>query len=340
MLDNQGLRVIAALLLRKINYRGDFTTQELSLGRNNKVVKLKTPKQSFILKLFFENPIDGRDRFSAETRFYDYTDTMHVEQSSHCLASSRSNQAILLEFIEGKHLTSSEIDDVAFLQMMDFIFALNDENKTGASLPMASESCFSDHDHIDLVDRRIKKLSTKVQDPTAINFIFDLLVPSWYRVREEAQETSKKWETPLALDERCISPSDFGFHNCVRRPNGTLAFYDFEYAGWDDPAKLICDIFCQVEVPVPLKHFPVAIERIETILKTQRLADRVAWLMPTSRIKWCCILLNEFITLDAKRRQFSGREIDKKAREKQLKMAAEVLISARLDASLTQEKDS
>jgi hypothetical protein len=140
MLDNQGLRVIAALLLRKINYRGDFTTQELSLGRNNKVVKLKTPKQSFILKLFFENPIDGRDRFSAETRFYDYTDTMHVEQSSHCLASSRSNQAILLEFIEGKHLTSSEIDDVAFLQMMDFIFALNDENKTGASLPMASEN--------------------------------------------------------------------------------------------------------------------------------------------------------------------------------------------------------
>jgi hypothetical protein len=340
MLDNKSVRAIAALLLTKINYRGDFIIQELTLGRNNKVVKLKTPKKNFILKIFYENLIDERDRYSAETRFYDYIGTKHIDHSSQCLARSQSNRAILLDFIEGEHLTSSEITEAAFAQMMDFICALNDEKKSRPSLPMASESCFSDYDHIYLVDCRIKKLSAKVQDRSAAKFISDLLIPSWHHIREEARKTSKNWKIPLTVDERCISPSDFGFHNCVRRPNGTLAFYDFEYAGWDDPAKLICDIFCQVEVPVPLKHFPIAIERIESKLKTKRLADHVNWLMPTCRIKWCCILLNEFITIEAKRRHFSGRIIDEKALNRQLEMATAVLVTARTNECSKSEKAS
>ena len=37
---------------------------------------------------------------------------------------------------------------------------------------------------------------------------------------------------------RCVSPSDFGFHNALVGPDGRAVFLDFEYAGWDDPAKL------------------------------------------------------------------------------------------------------
>ena len=50
---------------------------------------------------------------------------------------------------------------------------------------------------------------------------------------------------------RCLSPSDFGFHNAIRRASGELCFIDFEYAGQDDPAKMACDFLCQPEVPVP-----------------------------------------------------------------------------------------
>ena len=337
MPDDKDLRGIAGHLLTKIDYLGSFVIQDLTLGRNNKVVKLKTPKRDYILKLFFENAIDGRDRFGAETRFYDFIATMYIEQSSKCLASSQSNRAILLEFIEGQRLTSPEIDDATFGRMMDFICALNDKRGSGSSLPLASESCFSDRDHVDLLDRRIERLSTEVQDRTAANFVSDQLVPTWHQVRKDAQRTSIEWETPLTLEGRCISPSDFGFHNCLRRSDGSVVFYDFEYAGWDDPAKLVCDLFCQIEVPIPLRHLPVAIERIETSLRINRLADRVAWLMPIIRIKWCCILLNEFITVDAKRRHFSGRPTDDTARNKQLEKTAAVLATARTDASPIQE---
>ena len=34
-----------------------------------------------------------------------------------------------------------------------------------------------------------------------------------------------------------------------------LRFLDFEYAGWDDPAKLIGDFFCQPAIPAPHSEF-------------------------------------------------------------------------------------
>src|SRR6202040_3710161 len=46
----------------------------------------------------------------------------------------------------------------------------------------------------------------------------------------------------LPQEKRSLVPSDFGFHNSLRRMDGTLAFVDFEYFGWDDPVKLTADI--------------------------------------------------------------------------------------------------
>ena len=48
----------------------------------------------------------------------------------------------------------------------------------------------------------------------------------------------------LKKEEMIISPSDFGFHNVINK-NNKLFFIDFEYAGLDDPIKLICDFYCQ-----------------------------------------------------------------------------------------------
>ena len=39
---------------------------------------------------------------------------------------------------------------------------------------------------------------------------------------------------------------------------GNVTFLDFEYAGRDDPAKLVSDFFCQPEIPVPLIIMPTS----------------------------------------------------------------------------------
>src|SRR6266480_4587472 len=67
----------------------------------------------------------------------------------------------------------------------------------------------------------------------------------------------------LPQASRILSPSDFGFHNAIRRPDGTLAFVDFEYFGWDDPAKTIVDFLLHPGMSVAdtlKRRFAAAVE--------------------------------------------------------------------------------
>ena len=108
--------------------------------------------------------------------------------------------------------------------------------------------------------------------------------------------------------ERILSPSDFGFHN-ILETMGQLQFFDFEYAGWCDPAKLICDFACQPERqirPIQAQQFG---EKISENLDLPSTMARFKVLLPLYRLKWCCILLNEFHKKDRERREHSGRDL-------------------------------
>jgi hypothetical protein len=113
---------------------------------------------------------------------------------------------------------------------------------------------------------------------------------------------------PLAAEYRCVSPSDFGFHNALLADEGRLGFFDFEYAGWDDPAKLLCDFFCQPAVPAPIDCWPQFLDLTASLVgDTQIERQRQALLFPLYQVKWCCILLNEFQSTGRKRREFAER---------------------------------
>ncbi len=102
-----------------------------------------------------------------------------------------------------------------------------------------------------------------------------------------------------------MSPSDFGFHN-ILVDNKTLYFFDFEYAGWDDPAKLFCDFYSQPESPVIFEQAETFRILVSHALK---LTEANLWtkeLLPFYRLKWCCILLNEFRQSDRNRRIHAG----------------------------------
>jgi hypothetical protein len=103
---------------------------------------------------------------------------------------------------------------------------------------------------------------------------------------------------------RCLSPSDFGFHNALLTADG-LKFFDFEYAGWDDPAKLCCDFFCQPQLPVALTHWELFVNGLAVALGAKDLPARARLLVPAYQIKWCCIMLNEFLRGEQSRREFA-----------------------------------
>jgi hypothetical protein len=153
-----------------------------------------------------------------------------------------------------------------------------------------------------------------------VGFVAEELAPAWQSVlaaaRAHAAAAGLTHDRPLDPADRCVSPSDFGFHNALREPDGRLRFIDFEYAGWDDPAKLVCDFFCQPAVPAPpgaFDRFAAAVGRRSA--EPAALVARTNLLLPVYRVKWVCIMLNEFLPVGGSRRAFAGSAAEHDARK-------------------------
>ena len=172
-------------------------------------------------------------------------------------------------------------------------------------------------DHIECVERRVARLrsigSDTALDREAGAFVREELQPLWQRTRARLLDFGKsKIEMRLANEERCLSPSDFGFHNALLAADGRVRFFDFEYAGWDDPAKLVCDFFCQPDIPAGLGHWEMFVDGlIESSVISRDSAERATELLPAYQVKWCCIVLNDFVPGDQVRREFSlGEDVE------------------------------
>jgi hypothetical protein len=139
-------------------------------------------------------------------------------------------------------------------------------------------------------------------------FITKQLLPLWSSVKAGLflEIPPMELTQPLPSAERILSPSDFGFHNTLEH-QGCLSFVDFEYSGWDDPAKLICDFMCQPELPVTEKQgWQFTHELLENWPHADAVIHRIDKFLPVHRLKWCCILLNEFRAEDRERRLYAG----------------------------------
>jgi hypothetical protein len=306
--------------------------QPLTGGANNRVVRLG---DAVLAKRYFHHPADPRDRFATERAFYRYATAAGVTQLPRALGWDEPQRLGLFAFVEGRSPSTASRPHVE--AAVAFFTALNRSRALpeAAALPAASEACFSLDQHLATVRRRIDTVSAlpheDALDASAIAFVNDTLIPAWAATESSlrAEFNSAQLARDLSVSERCVSPSDFGFHNSLLTPSGELVFIDFEYAGWDDPAKLVGDFFCQPDIPVSLAHIDWFIASVASALQlTARTAftARCRALLPLYRIKWTCILLNEFTRAGRDRRVFSlGANAATARRERQLTRARQML---------------
>jgi hypothetical protein len=118
--------------------------------------------------------------------------------------------------------------------------------------------------------------------------------------------------TPSRTGLRVLSPSDFGFHNVLKAPDGKLVFLDFEYFGWDDPAKLIADTLLHPRMNLPAGLKQRLLDGLLAALPDDpTLPARLRIFYPLLSLKWCLILLNEFVPEKFRRRkQAAGGRLD------------------------------
>lgn len=289
----------------------------MSGGANNRVQRLHPVNgDPLLLKEYFSHPADARDRFASERAFYRYArDIAGARCLPRPLGWDESLRCGLFEYVDGRKLSLGEVSEAAIDAATAFFATLNATRHApeAQSLPRAAEACFTTGEHLATVQRRMDRLASfhgkSAVDSEAREFIQGELLPAWECVKADAQQAGRHDTNESARPQRCcISPSDFGFHNALQRADGSLVFFDFEYAGWDDPAKFVCDFFSQPAVPVPFEFFDRVAERVAAALEIDPTADFIARchaLLPVYRIKWCGILLNEFIASQCARRRFA-----------------------------------
>ncbi|MBA4186955.1 MAG: aminoglycoside phosphotransferase family protein [Planctomycetaceae bacterium] len=295
------------LLLAAAEFGPARALTPLTGGKNNRVYRAETENGEAVLKAYFRHPNDTRDRLGAEFAFSRFAWASGIHCIPEPLTSNPDAGLGLFEYVNGRPTTASDVSADLIEQAIEFVRDLNTARwrPLASRLRVASEACFSIAEHLGTVSRRVDRLAA-VTDPETAAFVNRELIPIWEEVRSETSDTALSLDKPLEPTARCVSPSDFGFHNTLLEADGRVRFLDFEYAGWDDPAKLICDFFCQPAVPVPGCFFePFANAIAACFPDPESVVHRARLLMPVYRVKWVCIRLNEFLPTSSQRRAFS-----------------------------------
>ncbi len=292
----------------------------LAGGGNNRLWRVVTPAGPVLAKLYFRHEGDRRDRLGAEFAFLQHAHAVAPEACPRPLAKDDAEGLALYEFVDGSPVRPGEIGAAEVAAAIDFLHAVNRERQQAPMLGDVAEACFSIAAHLDLVGGRVDHVLAALRDDRLSDAaaVAARLDTAWHHCREAVRAAAPALgldvAVTLTVGERILSPSDFGFHNSLRRNDGRLCFIDFEYAGWDDPAKTVGDFFQQPALPVPAEHFDRLAQAVaaETDAAAAALA-RIRLLRPVYAAKWCCILLNVFLPVHLARRRFADPALDEAA---------------------------
>lgn len=288
-------------------------------GGNNRLFRLETEDGVFAVKQYFRQPDDARDRLKSEFDFLLYAKQAAPNMVPIPYSYNIKEGLALYEFIEGQPLKPGDITERDIEYAIKFFCGLNNKQQKlkANKLAFASEACFSFQKHLDLINQRIYRLQqiVKQTEDKDVQIFLQKLQDFWQKFTHDIQQMSVlegiDLNSELNASQWCISPSDFGFHNALKLADGSIRFLDFEYAGWDDPAKMICDFFSQLAVPIASNYFEhFMLKTMMPFEQPEILIRRARLLQPLYEIKWCCIALNIFIPANLARRKFANPDLN------------------------------
>lgn len=302
----------------------------LKTGGNNLVYRFAIEHGEFVVKKYFTHGEDTRERMKSELKFLEWASLHAPGQTPTVIKTNTAENLAVFDFIKGELAEEKFVSEAHVYAAAKFIRSINLAKNFGNNfgIPNASEANFSILDHYNLIERRI----TLLRELEVVDNLSKQVADFGGVLRDEFESVKKYnlklfnsslFELQLSKQQQIISPSDFGFHNAIKCLDGKIVFIDFEYAGWDDPAKLVCDFFSQVKIPVSMEYFCNFIDAAFSDVKIDiNLRERCQALIHIFRLKWCCIILNCFLPVGNSRRRFSMACFDNaKMRDQQFKKA-------------------
>lgn len=270
------------------------------LGGNNRIYRLECGGRSVALKFYPRQDSDPRDRLGVEYEALEFLAAHGVTSIPRPLACDRGLGCAAYEWIEGERIVTPSPDEIGALAgFLARLHGLRLASGAGRLRP-ASASCFAPAQvEAQLRFRRIRLDPVLADEPALARFLaerFDPLAAAVLAGMRRRLGGGEGWERPLAEERRTLSPSDFGFHNALRR-GAEVIFLDFEYFGWDDPVKATCDVMLHPGTGLDENQADRFLQAVRPVFVAADpgFDERLDCLYPAFALIWCLILLNEFL---------------------------------------------
>ena len=277
--------------LRKNNI--DFHEAKIiDSGRNSSSWKLLNKNKNYFLKIYMTK--DERDSAGKEISFLNLLVDAKFTNVPKPILYSVEDKWSLLSWIEGEEIHNPNLDD--WIKLIDFISDIQRIKSSNliSKIGNASEACFNIEEHSVLIHSRVVRILKIMQlqkiNVEIINWIIKYLLEPLDVFIKSLEHKHLKGIT----NKKIISQSDVGFHNILKK-NNKLFFFDFEYAGWDDPYKLYSDLVIQPENILNYKEAVFIITKLSKLVDTyfdEKIFRKYIFLYS---IKWSIIIMNQFL---------------------------------------------
>ena len=305
-----------------------------SAGRNSRIYRVQCGSRSYALKQYPSKEFDRRDRLATEVGALRLMEHSKFDTVPRVIAVDTVEGYALLSWIEGTEVTGladTDIDSaVAFLAATHAMrFAPG-----AVEQPAAAEACLSAAE----LDRQLSARRTRLEglvasEPELFALLKESFDPAYQHLLARAKAglavARLDFATELPHQWRTLVPSDFGFHNSLRCSDGSLAFLDFEYFGWDDPVKMTADLLLHPGHPLAATHRRRFRQSALALYgEDPAFATRLIALLPLYGLRWVLIMLNEFIPERWQNRVLAGTtESWSEAKSRQITHARDYLAS-------------
>ncbi|MFH2204177.1 MAG: hypothetical protein ABIJ96_13745 [Elusimicrobiota bacterium] len=218
--------------------------------------------------------------------------------------------------IEGSRPAAAAITEDHVLQAADFLLALDKLHlrRRGETYPEAADSRRCLRDYVRHIERRLNGIRSGLAGGdfcAAADFVENKLVPLKDclvdKFIREAEASGEDLDAETPDEGRCLSPSDFGFHNALVDGKGKVHFVDFEYFGKDDPAKLVADFLHHAGQELSWEHKALFLERVVSgFAHGKALRTRLKLVVDLIGLEWLLIILNVLSPEALARKEFSN----------------------------------
>ena len=258
----------------------------------------------YLAKKYLKYKGDKRNRLLTEYNSLSFLWEHDIRNIPEPVCSSKNYNIGIYSFIKGNKLKSEDIsmkDIFLVAEFLEKLYKLSILHKN-SNQPAASEACFSIHFYINQIEKRLKKFKSLAEKKHISNLLLDYIqhdfIPFFKQIKEFIKTKALFYNINIRqeinIEERILSPSDFGFHNTIKCNDNSLVFIDFEYYGWDDPAKLISDFYHHPGVPLPYKFREAFFQEVSKFLP-ENIILRLPFFYLLSGLNWCLIMLNIFL---------------------------------------------